>query len=367
MSAHEGDILGPFLAGDVMTGRGIDQNLRHPGDPRLFESWATSAADYVRLAEGRSSPIPRSVKNDYLWGYLLSELDRRRCDLRIINLETAITTAAAPAPKAINYRMNPANVGVLTAARIDACTLANNHVLDWGEAGLLETFETLGRAGIACAGAGRDAPAAGAATVLPVQGGGRALLLAFGATDSGVPPDWAASIVQPGINLLPPDPIAAVRGAVAHLRQPGDILIVSLHWGGNWGREVPAWQRELGRALIEEAEVNVVFGHSSHHPKAIETVGNGIVFYSCGDLINDYEGIAGHEAHRPNLGLGVFLDLDRLGGQVRKLELVPFERRRFRLQKAAAQDVAWLAHTLASQSVGLDLRLMEDGVIRHRS
>jgi poly-gamma-glutamate capsule biosynthesis protein CapA/YwtB (metallophosphatase superfamily) len=66
-----------------------------------------------------------------------------------------------------------------------------------------------------------------------------------------------------------------VRGAVDHLRQSGDILIVSLYWGGNWGQEVPIWQRELGGALIEEAEVNVVFGHSSHHPKAIETVGNG--------------------------------------------------------------------------------------------
>ena len=321
----------------------------------------------MRLAEGRSGPIPRNVENDCLWGGLLTGLDRRRCDLRIINLETAITTAATPAPKESNYCMKPANVGLPTAARIDACTLANSHVLDWREAGLMETLGTHGQAGIACAGAGRDARAARAATVLHVQGGGRVLLLAFGGTDSAVLPDWAASIVQPGVNLLPPDPTAAVRGAVVHLRQPGEILIVLLHWGGNWGHGVPIWQREPGRAMIEEAEVNVVFGPSSHHPKAIETVGNGIVFYGCGDLINDCEGIAGHEAYRPNLGLGVFLDLDRRGGQVRKLEPVPFERRRFRLQKAAAQDVAWLAHTLARQSVGLDLRLREDGAIRHRS
>lgn len=155
-----------------MTGRGRDQILRHPGDPRLYESWATSAADYVRLAEGRSGPIPRKVKNDYIWEDLLTELDCRRCDLRVINLETAITAAATPAPKGINYRMSPANFGVLTAAQIDACTLANNHVLDLGEAGLLETLDTPGRERIACAGAGRDAQPAGPATVLPVQGGG---------------------------------------------------------------------------------------------------------------------------------------------------------------------------------------------------
>ncbi len=364
MVATKGDILRLFLAGDVMTGRGIDQILRHPGDPRLYESWATSAEDYVRLAEGRSGPIPRGVKDDYLWGDLLTELDRRRCDLRIINLETAITTAATPAPKGINYRMNPANIGVLTAARINACSLANNHVMDWGVAGLLETLDTLGGVGIACAGAGRDARAAGAVAVLPVQGGGRVLLVAFGTTDSGIPPDWAASQMQPGVNLLPSDPVAAVRGAFAQLRQPGDILIVSLHWGGNWGHDVPVWQRKLAHALIEEGGVNVVFGHSSHHPRAIELVGGGVVFYGCGDLISDYEGIEGHEAYRPDLGLAIFLDLDRHGGQVHGLDLVPFERRQFRLQRAVPEDAAWLAQTLATQSAGLDLRLTSEGVIR---
>ncbi|MBA3910314.1 MAG: poly-gamma-glutamate biosynthesis protein [Rhodobacter sp.] len=365
MAAGKDNAIRLFLAGDVMTGRGIDQILRHPGDPQLQEAWATSAADYVGLAEGRSGPIPRGVKDDYIWGDLLTDLDRHGCDLRIVNLETAITTANKPAPKGINYRMNPANISVLTAARIDACALANNHVKDWGDAGVTETLDTLDRAGIACAGAGRDAQAAGAVAVLPVRGGGRVLLLAFCTFDSGVPPDWAAGQAQPGVNLLPSDPVAAVQRAVARLRRPGDILIVSLHWGGNWGHDVPVWQRRLAHALIDEAGVNMVFGHSSHHPKAIEIADGGIVFYGCGDLINDYEGIEGHEVFRPDLGLAIFLDLDRHRGPVRKLELVPFKRRRFRLQKADREDAAWLAQTLAQQSVGLDLRLTADGAIRH--
>ncbi len=110
--------------------------------------------------------------------------------------------------------------------------------------------------------------------------------------------------------------------------------------------------------------MNVVFGHSSHHPKAVETVGGGGVFYGCGDLISRYEGIAGHEAYHPELGLAIFLDLDQHGGQVRKLELVPLERRRFRLQKAAAEDAAWLAQTQERQPAGLVLRDTADGVIR---
>jgi len=62
------------------------------------------------------------------------------------------TTSENFSPKGINYRKNPPNIGCLVAAGVDCCVLANNHVLDWGEAGILETFDTLERAGIGCAG-----------------------------------------------------------------------------------------------------------------------------------------------------------------------------------------------------------------------
>src|SRR5262245_5507733 len=139
-----------------MTGRGIDQILPHPLDPRLFEGWLTSSVDYVRLAERRWGALPRQVPFDYVWGDALELWRTTDPDLRIGNLETSVTFADAPAPKGINYRMSPQNVGVLTAAQFDCCPLANNHVLDWGRVGLIETLETLRRAGIATAGAGRD-------------------------------------------------------------------------------------------------------------------------------------------------------------------------------------------------------------------
>ncbi len=75
-----------FLAGDVMVGRGIDQILPHAGDPTLYEGYLNSAADYVELAERRSGRIPRAVRPDYIWGDLLGDLQRRNCDLRLINL-----------------------------------------------------------------------------------------------------------------------------------------------------------------------------------------------------------------------------------------------------------------------------------------
>lgn len=119
-----------FLCGDVMTGRGIDQILPHPSQPQLYEPYVRSAHEYVALAEQVNGPIPRPVDAAYVWGAALLEFDRRRPDVRIVNLETAITTSEDREAKGINYRMHPANIACLTAAGIDCCTLANNHVLD---------------------------------------------------------------------------------------------------------------------------------------------------------------------------------------------------------------------------------------------
>ena len=110
---------------------------------------------YVALAEQANGPIPRRVDPAYIWGDALAELEREAPRARIVNLETAVTTSSERAPKGINYRMNPANAACLAAARLDCCVLANNHVLDWGPAGLLETLDTLHALGSRTAGAGR--------------------------------------------------------------------------------------------------------------------------------------------------------------------------------------------------------------------
>jgi poly-gamma-glutamate synthesis protein (capsule biosynthesis protein) len=82
-----------FLCGDVMIGRGIDQILAHPSKPRLYADYVNSAEDYVGMAESRNGPIPRCVKPSCVWGEALEKLDRVQPDLRIIDLETSITTS----------------------------------------------------------------------------------------------------------------------------------------------------------------------------------------------------------------------------------------------------------------------------------
>ena len=128
---HDRHTVTLFVCGDVMTGRGIDQILPRPSDPRLFEPCVSSAVEYVKLAERVAGPIPRRVPFDYVWGDALRELEHARPDVRIVNLETAVTTSSEASPdKSIHYRMHPDNIQCLTVARIDCCILANNHVLD---------------------------------------------------------------------------------------------------------------------------------------------------------------------------------------------------------------------------------------------
>jgi len=351
MAANQPEATTLFLCGDVMTGRGVDQVLPHPGNPVLYESYVRDARQYVRLAEAVSGPIPRPVDFGYIWGDALDELQQAGTDLRIINLETSITTSEDAWPrKGIHYRMHPRNIGCLTAAGIDCCCLANNHVLDWGYGGLAETIQTLDAAGIAHAGAGATLAEAVAPAVLEVPGRGRVQVLSVGTTSSGIPQEWAAAEGQPGVNLLDKFTEAAavqVAGRVQQARQPGDVAIVSIHWGGNWGYEVPHEHVRFAHRLVDEG-VDIVHGHSSHHPKAIEVYRERLILYGCGDFVDDYEGIGGYEEFRDDLRVMYLVRLDAPAGRLVGARLVPLQARRFRLSRVCAEDARWL-HDLSNR------------------
>ena len=340
------------LSGDVMLGRGIDQILPHPCDPTLHERYMKSALGYVELAERINGPIKRPVDFKYIWGDALAAVANQRPDVWLINLETAVTTSDEWTPKGINYRMNPLNINAMTSAGIDCCGLANNHVLDWGKAGLLETLETLGRAGIRFAGAGRNHEEAEKPAIIEVPNG-RLLVFAGGLASSGIPANWSATKSQPGINLLREDidlAISEFGDRVAACKTRGDVAVASLHWGVNWGYEVPREQSSFARGLIEHAGVDVVFGHSSHHPKAIEVHQGKLILYGCGDFINDYEGIGGHQSFRGDLVLLYFVTLNQADGTVTELRITPFHLCKFRLNQPPRHDVIWVSNMLNRQS-----------------
>lgn len=342
-----------FMCGDVMTGRGIDQILPHPGDPVIYESYMKSARGYVKIAEDVNGPIDYPVSFSYIWGDALAELDRIRPHVRLINLETSVTKSSDYwKGKGINYRMHPENIPIFKTAGIDICALANNHVLDWGYAGLLETLDSLNKAHIKTAGAGRNLLEAQAPAVHNVPERGRVVVFSFGLETSGIPSDWQAGDKKPGVNLLTGMSTASLREIqerIRRVKQNGDIMVASVHWGSNWGFKIPGRQVDFAHNLIDEAGVDIVHGHSSHHVRAIEVYRDKLILYGCGDFINDYEGIAGHEEYRADLSLMYFAIVDPSTGKLLALQMTPTRMKKFKVHGASKPEALWLKDTLTRE------------------
>ncbi len=350
-----------FMCGDVMTGRGIDQVLPHPADPVIYESYLKSARGYVKLAEQANGPIEQPVGYDYIWGDAIEELNRAAPHVRLINLETSVTNSNEYwKGKGINYRMHPRNIASLTAAGIDACALANNHVLDWGYAGLSETIQSLKKVNIKTVGAGQNISVAGEPAVISVPGKSRVLIVAFGLTSSGIPANWAAAENRPGVNLLPDlsaESVRRVQRKIQNLKRAGDIVVASIHWGGNWGYPVLRKQTRFAHRLIDEAGVDIIHGHSSHHVKAIEVYRDRLILYGCGDFLNDYEGIGGYEEFRADLSLMYFAEVNSTSGKLVGLQMTPTRVKRFQVNRASRAEALCLQNTLNREGASFGTRV----------
>jgi poly-gamma-glutamate capsule biosynthesis protein CapA/YwtB (metallophosphatase superfamily) len=281
-------------------------------------------------------------------------------DVRLLNLETSITAGGEFARgKGVHYRMHPDNVGCLTAIRPDVCALANNHILDFGYQGLTDTLRTLRDAGIRGAGAGLDAGEAERPAVV-----GRVVIASCGMGSSGIPHGWAATGRRPGVAYvsdMSDRSASAVADRVLELKGPGDIAVVSIHWGSNWGYGVDSAQIRFAHRLID-AGVDVVHGHSSHHPRPIEVYRGRLIMYGCGDTIDDYEGIGTFEAFRHELRLLYFASVETAGSV---LKMVPMRMRRMRLERAPDEDAEWLRATVEemSERFGTHINNVPDGVL----
>jgi poly-gamma-glutamate synthesis protein (capsule biosynthesis protein) len=359
-----GGVVTLFLCGDVMLGRGVDQILAHPGDPALREAYVEDARSYVRLAESAHGPVPAPVDPSWPWGEALRVLAEAAPDARIVNLETSVTSADTFAPdKEIHYRTHPANLPALAVARPDVTVLANNHVLDFGRPGLLETLDALARAGLRTAGAGRDAVEAYAPASIPLPGDRRLLVFALGARSSGIPSGWAATADRPGVAYVPELSPAAADAVLRHVRRArraGDLIVVSVHWGTNWGFRVPREQVRFAHALVDGG-VDIVHGHSSHHPRPLEVYRDRLILYGCGDFVDDYEGITGYEEYRDDLRLAYLASVEADSGRLAGLRMVPLRARRMRLEPASRADRAWLRTTLDRISGGVRVTPTPDG------
>ncbi|HVO74884.1 MAG TPA: CapA family protein [Ignavibacteriaceae bacterium] len=372
-----------FLAGDVMTGRGIDQALPCPGDPALHQSNGRDAVEYFKLAQNANGPIRSPIGFSYIWGDAIEAIEINKPDLKIVNLETSITRSNNYVKdKAIHYRMNPGNISCLTAAGFNICTLANNHLLDFGYEGLTETLGSLKTANINFTGAGCSKHEAELPAVWNAPGKGRVIVYSFCLATSGVPLSWRAEKIKPGVNLLTElsdEVMQRISRNVKSIKQTYDIVIASIHWGSNWGYDIPDEQRRFAHALIDEAGVDIIHGHSSHHPRPMEVYKDKLIIYGTGDLINDFEGLKGrkksgiawrkfknpwklwrlngHKKFRSDLVVIFFAAIDPSTGKLLNLRLTPMQIKKFRLNYPSRQDAQWLRKKLNRVNKKFNLKL----------
>jgi poly-gamma-glutamate capsule biosynthesis protein CapA/YwtB (metallophosphatase superfamily) len=193
-------------------------------------------------------------------------------------------------PKVFHFRAQPSAIETLRTARIEACSLANNHTLDFEEQGLLDTLEHLDAAGIRHAGAGRTQEEAvdPAILIVPADHTHQVALLAF--TDNE--PSFAAGPDRPGTNYLPvslrPEVLRRVEGAVSAVREMGvDTVLFSNHWGPNMVQRPNEIFRRFARAVIDLG-VDIYYGHSAHVFQGVEIYHGKPILYDTGDFIDDY-------------------------------------------------------------------------------
>ncbi len=298
------------LLGDVMLGRGVDATLRH-------------------------------LRPQDMWGDVLPHL--LQADLRIANLECALTRHAQPwthSWKQFHFRADPGAVRFLQAARIDACALANNHVLDFEVRGLRDTLHALDAAGIRHAGAGLDSVEAAAPALLEADGPSPCKVALIACTDNQ--PDFAADDQHPGTHYLAvsldADTLARVADAIGAARASGaDLVVFSLHWGSNFvERPAPDFRRFAKRVI--ELGADVVYGHSAHVCQGIELHQGRPILYDTGDFIDDY---AVDPLLRNDRSCLFRLMFEQ--GRLRRIELIPVTLDLARVALARGEDFAAIA------------------------
>lgn len=278
------------LAGDVMLGRLVNDRLK-------------------------------TMQPEEVWGDTLPHL--AQADLSIVNLECALTRHLQPwtrTEKMFHFRADPEAVRVLLAAGIDACALANNHILDFEEQGLRDTLRALGAAGIAYAGAGADAAEAAAPAILETHGAARCRMALLSFTDNQ--PEFAASTERPGTNYLEvslrEDALTRIADGIAHARAHGaELVVFSNHWGGNFVERPSPLFRSFARRVIELG-ADIYYGHSAHICQGIEIHQGKPILYDTGDFIDDY---AVHPLLRNDRSCLFKVMFDH--GKLRRIELLP--------------------------------------------
>ena len=195
-------------------------------------------------------------------------------DLFMVNLENPITTATEKVEKEWNFKMPVKYISVLQQGGINAVTCANNHVFDYGVAGILETMSVLDSAGIVRVGIGKTLSEARAPKIISLKGKRIALLGYAG---------WSfpATSTRPGVV---PRNIEYVVEDVKRIKENVDFVVVNFHWGEELEAFPGEGQKILARKTID-AGADAIIGHHPHVLQGIELYKGKPIAYSLGNFI----------------------------------------------------------------------------------
>jgi poly-gamma-glutamate capsule biosynthesis protein CapA/YwtB (metallophosphatase superfamily) len=259
-----------------------------------------------------AGPVLRRRGYDHALAGLRPLLDD--ADVVVANVEGPITRNSERRPKPPPsgggrrwwMRSNVGAAGALARAGVGIASLANNHIMDYGERGLAETIERLEGVDIAHVGAGPDAAAARRPVVVDVAGLRVGFVAAMQAYAMELRDGGYADAGRPGPALLEPE---LLNDDLSALRADCDVVIALLHWGRNY-RPVTALQRELAQAIAPSADL--VVGHHSHLAQPVELVGGTPVLFGLG---NAAYGMRGRFAKYGVLPYGMVVTAELLPGR----------------------------------------------------
>lgn len=289
---------------------------------------------------------------EYPWGNIRPLM--KTMDINIINLETTLTRSFRKVYKTFNFKASPDKIHSLTCANVTVANLANNHILDFHDDGLLETIQTLDRAGIKHVGAGRNIKEATSPVIIRKN---NLRVGIFGITDNE--PGWKAD-ARPGTNYINIDreaELTPVLNAIEKLRKEADIVIVSVHWGPNMCEEPsPAFIHFAH--LMSQHGAHVIHGHSAHILQGVEAYRNSIILYDTGDFVDDY---AVDPDLRNDLSAFFILSMNKSGLQ--GIRMVPTRISEYQVNEAGREDRDRVISRMQYLSSAFHTHIDEDGKV----
>ena len=286
----------------------------------------------------------------YPWGNMLPLLEQN--DLNIINLETTLTHSQEKIPKVFNFKATPDKVKSLLLGNIHVCNLANNHILDFGPIGLLETIETLNKADIKHMGAGATIQQAKQPVIITKDD---ITLGIIGFSDNH--PEWQATEDRAGVNYVHVTDSATAQKQIKALKDKVDLVVMSIHWGPNMRERPPASFITFAHAMID-AGVDIFHGHSAHIFQGIEVYKNKLIMYDTGDFVDDYM-VDPTLRNDHSFLFQVTIDTDG----IQKIQLIPTLISNMQVNHATGHDLAWSIKRMQELSAAFGTKISDDGVV----